>query len=279
MIPILRTESELRPLASAIFVPTMGALHAGHMALVREAARLRDARPGARAAVVVSIFVNPTQFNDPKDLERYPRTLEADADACLSSGADAIFAPTVDEVYAQGAAAVPPLPDVATRPGLEDALRPGHFAGVCQVVKRLFEMLRPSSALFGEKDWQQLQVIRAMTREQHLNVQIIAHPTIREPDGLAMSSRNVFLSPLERSRAIGVYMALRAGAAEATPEASEAAMSAVLTDHGMPVEYAVARDAETLEQISRFDAPHGRPARLLIAARMGRIRLIDNMAR
>lgn len=279
MIPILRSLPELDAYLGGFFVPTMGALHAGHFALVQEAARLRSLGPHRSAKVIVSIFVNPTQFNDPRDLERYPRTLEADALGCMNAGADAIFAPDVHTIYPPppDAAIVPPLPAVATTPGLEDASRTGHFAGVCQVVKRLFEILRPTAALFGEKDWQQLQVIRAMTIEQQLPVQIIPYPTIREPDGLAMSSRNVFLSPQDRPRATALIQALRAGATESTPDAAETAMRRILAGHQIHVEYAVARDADTLMQIDRFD--HLSPARLLIAVRLGPIRLIDNLGK
>lgn len=275
MITIVRTESELRAAHGGIFVPTMGALHAGHFALVREAARLRDARGGRDAKVVVSIFVNPTQFNDPKDLERYPRTLEADAAGCAAAGADVIFAPEVGTIYAPGTASVPPLPAVATEPKLEDAHRPGHFAGVCQVVKRLFELVRPTTALFGEKDWQQLQVVRAITREQSLDVEILGLPTIREPDGLAMSSRNVFLTPEERVRAVGVIRALREGATQRTPTAAEAAMHRVLKEHALTPEYAVSRHAENLCPLEHFSAAE--PARLLIAVRLEKLRLIDNL--
>lgn len=277
MIPILRTAHELDAFHGGYFVPTMGALHAGHFALVQDAARLRSLGTRPSAKVIVSIFVNPTQFNDPRDLERYPRTLEADALGCQHAGADAIFAPDVSTIYAPGVAAVPPLPAVATTPKLEDAFRPGHFAGVCQVVKRLFELVRPNAALFGEKDWQQLQVIRAMTAEQNLPVQIIPCPTIREPDGLAMSSRNVFLSHEDRPRATAIIQALRAGAQADNPSDAEAAMRRVLESHGLPIEYAVARDAESLLPISAFSP--ARAARLLIAARLGSIRLIDNIAR
>lgn len=267
---IVTTAADLGPFAGCVLVPTMGALHAGHLALVRaaraEASKLRG------ATVVVTIFVNPTQFNDPKDLERYPRTLDADAAGCREAGADAVFAPGVAEVYPPGVAIpTPPLPDVATRPGLEDAHRPGHFAGVCQVVSRLFALTRPAAAIFGEKDWQQLKVIEAMSRSLTPQVRIIPHPTAREGDGLAMSSRNVFLTGDQRPRAAALSRALRDACAEPAPAAAEARMRAVLEDAGLGVEYAVVRDAETLMP------PAGpRPARALIAARLGAVRLIDN---
>jgi pantoate--beta-alanine ligase len=264
----------LAPFAGCVFVPTMGALHEGHFTLVREAAKLASTLP-ARTPVVVSVFVNPTQFNDPGDLDRYPRTLEADARGCAAAGADAVFAPPVDVIYPPGEPApAPSLPDVATRPGLEDARRPGHFAGVCQVVSRLFALVRPSAALFGEKDWQQLQVITAMVREGALPVRIIPVPTVREPDGLAMSSRNVFLTPAERPRAAALWKALRAAGAQPTPAAAETAMAATLTAAGLEIEYAVVRDAATLLPVT--SASPAAPARALIAVRLGAVRLIDN---
>lgn len=247
-------------------VPTMGALHEGHASLVRAAAAL--GRP-----VVVTIFVNPTQFNDPADFARYPKTLDADANLCRAAGAACVLVPSVAEVYPEGwTAGIPALPDVATQPGLEDQARPGHFAGVCQVVRRLFEMTRPVAAVFGEKDWQQLRVVTAMVRDLHLGIEIVPSPTIREPDGLAMSSRNRFLTAAERPRAAAVHAALAAGQAASTPDAAEAAMARVLVGAGLAVEYAVVRDAETL--MRRRGTRH----RALIAARLGAIRLIDNAA-
>jgi pantoate--beta-alanine ligase len=277
LVRIIHDNSELGPLDSCVFVPTMGALHEGHFALVREAVRVRNAN-AVRKPVVVSIFVNPTQFNDPKDLERYPRTLEADAAGCEQAGADAIYTPRPEHIYPPGQTIpTPPLPSVATMPGLEDAHRPGHFAGVCQVVHRLFDLLRPSHALFGEKDWQQLAVIRAMTAAERLPVSIHGIPTIREPDGLAMSSRNVFLKPDERARAAAMFRALNATNAEPTSSGAEHAMNTVLRAAGLTVEYACVREADTLlpltpEHLSSTN-PH---ARALIAARLGSVRLIDN---
>jgi pantoate--beta-alanine ligase len=180
----------------------MGALHAGHAALIRQARTLADARG---CTVVATVFVNPTQFNEPTDFDAYPRTLDADLALCERSGAHAVLAPSPAVVYPPGdQTAVPTLPAVATQPGLEDAFRPGHFAGVCQVVARLFDMTCPAVAVFGEKDWQQLQVIRAMTVAQRRPIEIVAGPTVREPDGLAMSSRNARLDPAARKRAAGI---------------------------------------------------------------------------
>ena len=265
---IVHSPGELESLQGGVFVPTMGALHQGHCQLVRRASTLRP--PGR--PVVVSIFVNPTQFNDPSDLARYPRTLEADVAACRDAGADVVFAPPVEVIYPPGLGIkVPRLPRVATDPGLEDLLRPGHFAGVCQVVARLFELVRPASALFGEKDWQQLQVIRAMTRELGLGVSIVPVETVREPDGLAMSSRNVFLSPDERVRARAVPRALQAARGFVSPHTAELVMRRELEAGGFVVEYAVVRDADALGPVRI-----GSPARALIAARLPSVRLIDN---
>ncbi len=256
------------------FVPTMGALHEGHAALVR-----RGCGPGsgANARVIVSIFVNPTQFNDPKDLERYPRTLNADAALCEAAGAHAIYAPSVEDVYPPASPPpVPPLPSVATQPGLEDARRPGHFAGVCQVVSRLFDLVDPDVAIFGEKDWQQLAVIRAMVAQQQRRVLIDAAPTIREADGLAMSSRNRFIPAERRSDAAAIFRALRAAGAQATPASAEAAMARELRTAGLEIEYAVVRDAASLLPITTARGSASAAARVLIAARLGPVRLIDN---
>lgn len=256
-----------------VLVPTMGALHEGHTSLIRAAAELASRRG---EPVVVTVFVNPTQFNEQSDFDRYPRTLDADAAACAEAGADVVLAPPVEEVYPPGREVpVPPLPEVATRPGLEDAARPGHFAGVCQVVSRLFELTRPSAALFGEKDWQQLQVVRAMAEQGGPDVEIVGRPTVREPDGLAMSSRNRFIPAELRGRALAIPRALEAatGAPEDDPAAAEALMRETLERAGLggAIDYAVVRDARTLL------APRpGQVARALIAARVGPVRLIDN---
>lgn len=258
-----------------IFVPTMGALHEGHGSLIVEAARLRDAEVaagGVRRCVVVSIFVNRTQFNDPADYARYPKTLDADLAICGAAGADVVFVPEHEAVYPAGkSVVVPRVPEVARLPRLEDALRPGHFEGVCQVVNRLFELVRPARAIFGEKDWQQLAVITAMTRELGLGIEILAGPTIREADGLAMSSRNRFLSATERVKAGALWRAIGAAAEEVDAAGAEDAMRAVLGAQGLEIQYAVVRDATTLGPVVR-----GQRARALIACRLGSVRLIDN---
>lgn len=278
---LIRTTDELRSAVGGdrpAFVPTMGALHQGHLALIRKANELAAHH---RVAVVVSVFVNPTQFAPGEDFARYPRNLEADMQAAASAGAELVFAPEVDTMYPPGQAiAVPPLPPVATQPQLEDAFRPGHFAGVCQVVARLLDMVQPSFAVFGEKDFQQLLVVQAMVEqegERWPGLEIVPHPTIRERDGLAMSSRNVYLDAAERERALGLYRALQSAfqAAEKwiTAAELEQRMRAVLLEPGLSIDYAVVRDAATLMPIERLDGP----VRALIAARLGKVRLIDNL--
>jgi pantoate--beta-alanine ligase len=276
---VVRTIAELNQALAGrrgAFVPTMGALHAGHIALVRRACEL--ARP-----VVVSIFVNPTQFAPHEDFSRYPRDLEKDVPIAASAGAEVIFAPDVETIYPRdGTVQTPPLPAVATQPGLEDAHRPGHFAGVCQVVARLFDLVNPSHAVFGEKDYQQLRVISDMVVQESKRwngLAVVPHPTVREADGLAMSSRNVYLKPRERDQALGLWRALTAASSmrresDADVPAMESAMQEVLRAHQLMVEYAVVRDAAT------FEASHDarRPMRALIAARLKSVRLIDNAA-
>ncbi len=267
---IATDEKGLGGLRGGVVVPTMGALHDGHAALIRRAVEVA----GGERPVVVTIFVNPTQFNEPADFERYPRTFDADVAMCTRAGADAVFAPSVDEVYPSGdRRAAPTLPEQATAPGLEDRFRPGHFKGVCEVVRRLFELTGASAAVFGEKDWQQLQVIRAMTARDGLGVAITPCPTVREPDGLAMSSRNRFLSAGERASAAAVSRALCEACGKATAGEAERVMREVLEAEGLEAEYAVAREAESL----RAREPGWRgPGRALIAARLGTVRLIDN---
>lgn len=275
MMRLIHTISDLNQAihdSRCAFVPTMGALHAGHVALIRKAAEL--ATPAD--PVLVSVFVNPTQFGPNEDFSRYPRTLEADIRAAEAAGASIVFAPDVLTMYPPDERIEPPpLPAAATQPGLEDAFRPTHFAGVCQVVARLFDLVRPSLAVFGEKDFQQLRVIQMMVQQQGERwpgLKIAPHPTIREPDGLAMSSRNAYLKPHERHRALGLYAALQAAAAASTPAEAEQAMNATLRSHDLQIDYAVVRDADTLLPTRDFR----QPARALIAARLGSVRLIDN---
>ncbi len=287
----MREIEGLGPFLGGVFVPTMGALHEGHGALVRLAAaeaRRRggasggaagESGPGGALPVVVSVFVNPTQFNERADFERYPRMVEVDAALAAGAGATCVFAPPVEVVYPGGAEATKPregeLPRVARAPGLEDRFRPGHFAGVAQVVRRLFDLVRPVAAVFGEKDWQQLQVVRAMVAGDGSGIEVVAGATVREADGLAMSSRNRFLSAEERVRARAISGALRAAREERVAREAEARMRGILEEARLEVEYAVVRDAETLEAV---DEAGERAGRALIAARAGAVRLIDNMA-
>ncbi|QYK49540.1 MAG: pantoate--beta-alanine ligase [Phycisphaeraceae bacterium] len=259
-----------------VVVPTMGALHLGHASLVERGAAIARER-GTRAGCVVWVFVNPTQFNDRSDLDRYPRTLESDVGLSERCGASAVFAPDADVVYPPGVEIdIPALPAVATEPGLEDRFRPGHFAGVCQVVKRFFGLMRPSVAIFGEKDWQQLQVVRAMVAQECLDVEIRPSPTVRESDGLAMSSRNRFLDRADRDKALSLHAALVAASQAESVGDAEHAMQDVLRSRGVEVEYAVVREAETLKVEEPWKRREAGGSRALIAARVGAVRLIDN---
>ena len=266
-------DAVLRAEPHCVLVPTMGALHAGHASLVHQGTVLAD-RHGYPGGCIVSLFVNPSQFNEQADYQRYPKTLDPDVAMCSANGARCVFAPGVEVVYPpKERIVVPPLPEQATRPGLEDRVRPGHFEGVCQVVLRLFQLIQPRAAVFGEKDWQQLQVVEAMTREQGLAIEIVAGETVREASGLAMSSRNRFLSTEERERALAFVRALRISCDAGTPLAAEAAMARELGSSGISPDYAVVRDAETL-----LEPTAGRPKRALIAGRVGAVRLLDNAA-
>ncbi|WP_029431018.1 pantoate--beta-alanine ligase [Blastococcus sp. URHD0036] len=246
-------------------VPTMGALHEGHRTLVRAAREVCD-------SVVVSVFVNPTQFGPGEDFDRYPRTWDADLAALAEEGVDLVFHPQVEVVY-------PPASlGVTVQPGplgsvLEGAVRPGHFAGVLTVVAKLFGMVRPDEAFFGEKDYQQLVLIRAMARELALPVGVTGVPTVREEDGMALSSRNRYLSPEQRSAAAAVSAALRAGAA-AGPEGADAVLAAaraVLAERPELVQ-----DYLELTDPDLGPVPATGPARLLVAVRAGSTRLLDN---
>jgi pantoate--beta-alanine ligase len=247
-------------------VPTMGALHEGHRALVR-AARERA------ASVVVSVFVNPTQFGPGEDYDRYPRTWDADLAALADEGADLVFHPQVDDVYPPGSLGVTvdpgPLGSV-----LEGAVRPGHFAGVLTVVAKLFGLVRPDLAVFGEKDYQQLTLIRAMARELALGVEVVGVPTVREDDGMALSSRNRYLDPAQRAAAAAISAALRAGAA-AGADGADAVLAAA---HSVLAEQpTLTADYLALTDPHLGPAPIGGPARLLVAARAGTTRLLDNV--
>lgn len=268
---VAETAADLRKLVAELsgpvaLVPTMGALHEGHRTLVR-AARERA------GSVVVSVFVNPTQFGPGEDLDRYPRTWDADLAALTEEGADVVLHPPVDEVYPPGALGVTvdpgPLGTV-----LEGAVRPGHFAGVLTVVAKLFGLARPDLAFFGEKDYQQLTLVRAMARELVLPVEVVGVPTVREDDGMALSSRNRYLAPEERTRAATLYRALRAGA-DAGPQGAAAVLGAARAVLATAPE--LVPDYLELTDPDLGPAPAAGPARLLLAARAGSTRLLDNV--
>lgn len=251
-----------------VLVPTMGALHAGHAALI-DAARARAGRDGT---VVVSIFVNPTQFGPNEDLAKYPRTLDADLALCAEHGADAVFAPATGEMYPRGDSTF--VEETILSRGLCGAQRPGHFRGVCTVVSKLFNILRPDAAVFGEKDYQQLAIIRRMARDLGFNLEIIGHPTVREADGLALSSRNRYLDAEERKRAAAFPAALVAAARETDPARIVAKAAALITEGTRCApQYVEVVDAETLAPLSALD----RPAVLAAAVKIGETRLIDNV--
>jgi pantoate--beta-alanine ligase len=255
---------------SVALVPTMGALHEGHLTLVRYARRKCD-------RVVVSIFVNPAQFGPHEDFGSYPRTWDTDIAALKALKVDAIWAPNVATMYPDGFATkiAPGGPALA---GLEDKFRPHFFGGVCTVVAKLLLQVRPDIATFGEKDYQQLKVVTAMARDLDIGAKIAGVPTVREKDGLAMSSRNAYLSPEERAVAPTLHRALKACAAKLKAGAPLAASlgetEAEIEKAGFAVDYVEARHAETLTQIA---SAHDGPVRLLVAARLGRTRLIDNI--
>jgi len=252
------------------FVPTMGALHEGHRALIR-AARLRC------DALVVSIFVNPTQFAPQEDLAKYPRPISRDRAVCRNEGVDVCFEPTVEAMYPSGFQTMVTLPAIARR--WEGAVRPHHFSGVATVVTKLFGIVRPQIALFGQKDFQQSVLVRQLVKDLSLGVEIVVHPTVREEDGLAMSSRNVYLSSDDRVRAVTLYKSLKAGAEAirrgVTDGATiqEAMVQVIKKEPAMTVDYLAVCDPRTLEPLSAVMSR----AVLLGAARIGSVRLIDNL--
>jgi pantoate--beta-alanine ligase len=251
-------------------VPTMGALHEGHMSLVRAARGQCD-------LVAVTIFVNPTQFGPGEDLDQYPRTWDADLAACESAGVDLIFAPQATTMYPEDSSTSVRVSGVTE--GLCGAFRPGHFEGVATIVAKLFMVLPADRAFFGEKDYQQLVVIRRMVRNLMIPIEIVPCPTVREPDGLAMSSRNAYLSPDERIQAASLSRALFAAVDQLQAGERRAARltdrvrNAILAAGPATIEYVDVVDAETLEVLPVID----RPARLCLAVRIGACRLIDNI--
>jgi pantoate--beta-alanine ligase len=251
-------------------VPTMGYLHEGHLTLIRECGRRSD-------RVVMTLFVNPTQFAPHEDLARYPRDFEGDCAKAAGAGAAAVFAPDAAEMYPEGYQTYVAVEGVSRE--LEGAARPTHFRGVATVVCKLFSAVRPAVAVFGEKDYQQLKVIERMTADLNLGIEIVGWPTVRESDGLAMSSRNVYLSADERARARSISRALlaaqaRVAAGERDPARLAQEARATIEAAGLAVDYVEVRDAQTLAAIGAISGP----ARMLIAARAGKTRLIDNAA-
>ena len=277
---VARTREELAEARSRVagtlaLVPTMGALHEGHLSLIRRAREIAD-------TVAVSIFVNPLQFGPNEDFDRYPRTFEADLKACAAEGVDLVFAPTREVMY-------PREPQVTIRSGpmgerVEGITRPGHFDGMLTVVMKLFQLVRPDAAVFGEKDAQQLALIRRMVADLDVPVRVVGAPTVREPDGLALSSRNRYLSEAERRTALALSRALREGgdaaAAGAGPAGVVRAARAVLDEaaHAEPplvLDYLVLVDPATFLEID--DEAHTGPAVLAVAGRVGTTHLIDNL--
>jgi pantoate--beta-alanine ligase len=251
------------------FVPTMGALHDGHVSLLREGRRRGD-------KLALSIFVNPTQFGPNEDLARYPRDLPGDLAKAASAGTDVAYCPEAARVYPPGFETYVEVRE--TERGLDGGARPGHFVGVATVVCKLFHVVRPHVALFGEKDWQQLAVIRRMVTDLDMGIEIVGMPIAREPDGLAMSSRNAYLSPDERQRALAlsrglIAARLRAEAGERDAAALVATARAIVEAEVDRVDYLELRDAATLAPVTRLE----REAVLLVAAFVGKTRLIDNL--
>lgn len=257
------------------FVPTMGALHSGHLSLV-------EAAKQTAAHVVVSIYVNPTQFAPTEDFDQYPRPLQRDLDLCEQAGVAGVFCPSDPQMY-------PPtqvdteinVPALATI--LEGELRPTHFNGVCRVVAKLLNIVQPNVACFGRKDYQQLKVIEAMVTDLAMPTRIIGCPTLREQGGLAMSSRNAYLSDDERKHALGLFKALSEARqmveqqAEIDPEVIEAAMQQTMKAHRVEVDYAVIRHPQTLARLDSVEPTLTGGVVALVAGRVGKVRLIDNM--
>ena len=280
MIAVVETKDEIRSAVAEAradgstvgFVPTMGALHEGHLSLVRAARTRYD-------VVVASIFVNPTQFGPGEDFERYPRRIEADSELLAGAGAKLVWTPRVAEMYAADAQVTVDPGPLATR--WEGEIRPGHFSGVATIVTKLLSVVRPDAAFFGEKDYQQLAIVRRLACDLDLGVEIVGCPIVRDQDGLALSSRNAYLSPAERAAGLALPHALWAAASELMlgerdARVIEKAMRAAARAHAgdaIALDYAALVDPHTLEPLDTITGP----ARAIIAGRVGTTRLIDNI--
>ena len=253
-------------------VPTMGALHEGHASLVKKCSDEND-------ITVVSVFLNPTQFNDPKDLERYPRNLDADCALCEANGATIVFAPSVEEVYPTPDTRQFDFPPVTTV--MEGAKRPGHFNGVCQVVSRLFYITKPDKAYFGEKDWQQIAVVKRLVKYMGANIEIVECPIIREEDGLAKSSRNTLLAPDERAIAPAIYKApvesTEYANSHSLSETHDKVVADINTTKGLEVEYFSIVDGNTLQDVASWDDSNYIVGCITVYCGKTPIRLIDHI--
>ena len=254
------------------FVPTMGALHEGHASLIKRSVQDND-------ITVVSVFLNPTQFNDKADLERYPKTLDEDVRLAEVCGADYVFAPAVEEIYPEPDTRVFEFPPVTTV--MEGARRPGHFNGVCQVVSRLFTIVAPDNAYFGEKDWQQIAVIKQLVDYMNSNIMIVECPIIREADGLAMSSRNKLLTKEERAIAPAIYQALKDSLdyskTHSVEETHDKVVAEINAIDGLEVEYFEIVDGKTLLAVDDWMSEHGVVGCITVYCGMTPIRLIDHI--
>lgn len=267
---IAECRDERAKLQTVALVPTMGALHAGHTSLM-SLARLHADK------VMASIFVNPTQFAPNEDFHKYPRPIESDLQRCEEAGVDLVFLPAVEEMYRPGMPEmIVDIPALANL--LDGAHRPGHFRGVCQIVSKLFNIIRPEVAVFGQKDFQQLRILTAMADALDFPIKIVPGPTVREPDGLAMSSRNQYLSPVDREKALSISQGLFAAEAEVrsglrqTSRLITTIQKIILKQH-LSIDYVAAVDPITLKHVDAVTSP----TVLAVAARVGKTRLIDNL--
>lgn len=266
------TEAKQQGLSVGL-VPTMGALHEGHASLIRQCV-------AENQLTVVSVFVNPTQFNDPKDLQHYPRTFEADAQLIASLGGDIVFAPSVEEIYPQEDKRVFSYPPIDTV--MEGARRPGHFNGVCQIVSKLFDMVSPDKAYFGEKDFQQIAVVRAMMRDLGYKFQLVPCPIVRETSGLALSSRNALMSDEERVLATNIYRTLRESVvfsqAHTVAETQQFVVNQLNALEGLEVEYYEIVNGETLQTVTSWEDAAQIQGCITVFCGARQVRLIDNIS-